>query len=126
MANLKIQAKSAPAALGAYSQAVRAGSSVYISGQLGLEPGSNFLSPNFVDQATQALKNIEAILKEADSRLDNVVKFTIFMTDLSNFEDLNELMRKLFINDYFPARSVVEASRLPKNALIEIDAIASH
>ena len=126
MANLKIQTKFAPAALGAYSQAVRAGSSVYISGQLGLEPGSNFLSPNFVDQATQALKNIEAILKEADSRLDNVVKFTIFMTDLSNFEDLNELMRKLFINDYFPARSVVEASRLPKNALIEIDAIASH
>ena len=126
MANLKIQTKSAPAALGAYSQAVRAGSSVYISGQLGLEPGSNFLSPNFVDQATQALKNIEAILKEADSRLDNVVKFTIFMTDLSNFEDLNELMRKLFINDYFPARSVVEVSRLPKNALIEIDAIASH
>ncbi len=126
MANLKIQTKFAPAALGAYSQAVRAGSSVYISGQLGLEPGSNFLSPNFVDQATQAFKNIEAILKEADIRLDNVVKFTIFMTDLSNFEDLNELMRKLFINDYFPARSVVEASRLPKNALIEIDAIASH
>jgi reactive intermediate/imine deaminase len=105
---------------------VRAGSSVYISGQLGLEPGSNFLSPNFVGQATQAFKNIEAILKEADIRLDNVVKFTIFMTDLSNFEDLNELMGKLFINDYFPARSVVEASRLPKNALIEIDAIASH
>ncbi len=126
MANLKIHTKSAPAALGAYSQAVRTGSNVYISGQLGLEPGSDVLATNFVDQARQAFKNIEVILEETDGRLNNVVKFTVFMTDLSDFKDLNELMGELFINDYFPARSVVEVSRLPKDALIEIDAIASH
>jgi reactive intermediate/imine deaminase len=89
MANRTIQTKCAPPALGAYSQGVQVGSTLYISGQLGLDPKSGLLLPTFLEQAGQSFRNIQSILEEAEFTLNDVVKFTVFMTDLSDFDALN-------------------------------------
>ena len=126
MANQTIQTKLAPAALGAYSQGIKAGATVYVSGQLGLSESSSALPSTFSEQARQAFLNIESILKEVGLTRHDVVKLTVFLSDLNNFSELNNLMESLFMSGSFPARSVIQASRLPKDALIEIDAIAVH
>lgn len=125
MANRTIQTKGAPPALGAYSQGVQVGSTLYISGQLGLDPKSGLLLPTFLEQTGQTFRNIQSILEEAEFTLNDVVKFTVFMTDLSDFDALNRLMSDLFVSSCYPARSAVQVSRLPKGGLIEVDAIAS-
>ena len=125
MANRTIQTKCAPPALGAYSQGVQVGSTLYISGQLGLDPKSGLLLPTFLEQAGQSFQNIRSILEEAEFTLNDVVKFTVFMTDLSDFDALNGFMSELFLSNCYPARSAVQVSRLPKGGLIEVDAIAS-
>ena len=125
MANRTIQTKCTPPALGAYSQGVQVGSTLYISGQLGLDPKSGLLLPTFLEQAGQTFRNIQSILEEAEFTLNDVVKFTVFMTDLSDFDALNRLMSDLFVSSCYPARSAVQVSRLPKGGLIEVDAIAS-
>jgi len=125
MANRTIQTSGAPAALGAYSQGVQAGSTLYISGQLGLDPKSGLLLATFSAQADQVFTNIQSILEEAEFKLNDVVKFTIFMTDLSYFDALNKIMDSLFTSDCYPARSAVQVSCLPKGGLIEVDAIAT-
>jgi 2-iminobutanoate/2-iminopropanoate deaminase len=102
------------------------GATVYVSGQLGLSEPSGELPLTFSEQARQAFLNIESILKEAGLTRHDVVKFTVFLSDLNNFSELNILMESLFMSGSFPARSVIQATRLPKDALIEIDAIAVH
>ena len=126
MANQTIQSKLAPTALGAYSQGIQAGETVYVSGQLGLSANSSVLPSTFSEQAHQAFLNIESILKEVGLTRTNIVKFTVFVSDLNDFSELNTIMASLFMSGALPARSVIQASRLPKDALIEIDAIAVH
>jgi 2-iminobutanoate/2-iminopropanoate deaminase len=115
----------APAALGPYSQAVQWGDVVFISGQIPLIPASGELNnKTFNDQTFQVIDNLEAICKEAGGSLDNILKLTIFLTDLSKFDEVNEIMSKRF-SEPFPARATVEISKLPKGVDIEIDAILS-
>ena len=114
-----------PAALGPYSQAVQWGDIVFISGQIPLIPASGELNnKTFNDQTFQVIDNLEAICKEAGGSLDNILKLTIFLTDLSKFDEVNEIMSKRF-SEPFPARATVEISKLPKGVDIEMDAILS-
>jgi len=115
----------APAALGPYSQAVQWGDIVFISGQIPLISASGELNnKTFNDQTFQVIDNLEAICKEAGGSLDNILKLTIFLTDLSKFDEVNEIMSKRF-SEPFPARATVEISKLPKGVDIEMDAILS-
>ncbi len=113
----------APAAIGPYSQAVSAGKLLFISGMLGIDPATGELQPDLVSQAEQALKNLSATLKAAGMTEANVVKTTIFLTDMGAFGAVNELYAAQFTAPY-PARSCVQVSALPKGGLFEIEAIA--
>ena len=110
----------APAAVGPYSQAVMAGSVLYSSGQLGLIPETGLLPEGIAAQTVQSLKNVEAVLEEAGLRKEDVVKTTVFLTDLGNFGIVNELYADFF-GETKPARSCVEVSALPKGGLVEIE-----
>ncbi|CCG19083.1 putative translation-inhibition endoribonuclease [Taylorella asinigenitalis 14/45] len=126
MEKLTIKSSNAPEALGPYSQGVlvNSGKTLYLSGQIGLDPKSNELvSVDTSEQAHQVFQNIKAVLQEAGCGFENVVKLTIFLTDLSKFSEVNEIM-KTYFKEPFPARSTVEIKSLPKNAQIEIEAIA--
>ena len=115
----------APAAIGPYSQAIQWGDVVFISGQIPLIASSGKLNnETFHDQASQVIDNLEAICIEAGGRLDNILKLTIFLTDLKKFDEVNEIMSKRF-SEPFPARATIEVSKLPKGVDIEIDAILS-
>ena len=118
-----ISTQNAPAALGPYSQAVDTGSTVYCSGQLGLDPATGNLADGVQAQTHQALKNLQAVLNEAGLSLDNVVKTTVFVQDLADFGTVNEIYGTYF-HGGFPARSCVQIAALPKNALVEIVCIA--
>ena len=118
-----IQTQEAPAAIGTYSQAVHAGGMVFISGQIPLVPETMSLCSNdFSEQMQQVLKNIEAICRAAHTTLQHIVKLTVYLTDLTAFPLVNEIMAAYFTPPY-PARAVIEVSALPKNAQIEIDCI---
>ena len=115
----------APAAIGPYSQAVQWGDVVFISGQIPLIPETGELNNStFEDEANQVIDNLEAICKEAGGNLDNILKLTIYLTDLSKFDVVNEIMAARF-SEPFPARATVEISKLPKEVNIEMDAILS-
>ena len=115
----------APAAIGPYSQAIQWGDVVFISGQIPLIPASGELNNNsFTDQASQVIDNLEAICMEAGGNLDNILKLTIYLTDLAKFDSVNEIMTKRF-SEPFPARATVEVSKLPKGVDIEMDPILS-
>ena len=118
-----VSTPNAPAALGPYSQAVDTGSTVYCSGQLGLDPATGNLADGVQAQIHQALKNLQAVLNEAGLSLDNVVKTTVFVQDLADFGTVNEIYGTYF-HGGFPARSCVQIAALPKNALVEIECIA--
>ena len=118
-----VSTPTAPAALGPYSQAVDTGSTVYCSGQLGLDPATGNLADGVQAQTHQALKNLQAVLNEAGLSLDNVVKTTVFVQDLADFGTVNEIYGTYF-HGGFPARSCVQIAALPKNALVEIECIA--
>lgn len=118
-----VSTPNAPAALGPYSQAVDTGSTVYCSGQLGLDPATGNLADGVQAQTHQALKNLQAVLNEAGLSLDNVVKTTVFVQDLADFGTVNEIYGTYF-HGGFPARSCVQIVALPKNALVEIECIA--
>ena len=118
-----VSTPNAPAALGPYSQAVDTGSTVYCSGQLGLDPATGNLAEGVQAQTHQALKNLQAVLNEAGLSLDNVVKTTVFVQDLADFGNVNEIYGTYF-HGGFPARSCVQIAALPKNALVEIECIA--
>ena len=114
----------APAALGPYSQAVRAGGLIFVSGQLPIDPGSGRLERGAVSRQTEmVLTAVRNILEEAGSGLEKVVKVTVFMTDLGGFAEVNEVFARFFPTDP-PARSAVGVAALPKDAGIEVDVIA--
>ena len=120
-----ISTNKAPAAIGPYSQAIQWGDVVFISGQVAFIPGSGELNNNtFEDEVSQVIDNLDTICKEAGGGLDNILKLSIFLTDLSNFDAVNNLMKERF-SEPFPARSTIEVSRLPKDVNIEMDAILS-
>jgi 2-iminobutanoate/2-iminopropanoate deaminase len=114
----------APAAIGPYSQAVLAGNFLYVSGQLPVDPASGKIPDSIKAQAQASLNNIDAILAEAGFSRKDVVKTTIFLKDLGDFAAVNEVYGGFFEGAAFPARSTVEISRLPKDASIEIEAVA--
>ena len=118
-----VSTPNAPAALGPYSQAVDTGSTVYCSGQLGLDPATGNLAEGVQAQTHQALKNLQAVLNEAGLSLDNVVKTTVFVQDLADFGTVNEIYGTYF-HGGFPARSCVQIAALPQTALVEIECIA--
>lgn len=119
-----IEAADAPKAIGPYSQAIIANGFVYTAGQVGTDPKTgNLVEGGIVEQTEQALKNIEAVLKAAGSRLDDVVKTTVFLVDMNDFAKMNEVYGKRFGKPY-PARSTVQVARLPRDARIEIEAVA--
>ncbi|MEC7885605.1 MAG: Rid family detoxifying hydrolase [Pseudomonadota bacterium] len=119
-----IQTDKAPSAIGAYSQAVALGDLVFLSGQIPLIPDKmEIISSEIDEQIIQVFNNLEAVLKESGSSLTNVLKLNVYLVNLSYFPNVNQHMEKIFPKP-FPARAVVEVSKLPKDALIEIDAIA--
>ena len=107
-----------------YSQAIRSGDLVFVSGQLGLKPGETAISGTIQDQTEQIFQNLKAILEEAGSGLDRIVKTTVFLTDLNSFQGMNEVYAR-HVGEERPARSTVEISALPSGALVEIEAIAT-
>jgi 2-iminobutanoate/2-iminopropanoate deaminase len=107
-----------------YSQAIRAGDLVFVSGQLGLKPGETAISGSIQQQTEQIFQNLKAILEEAGSGLDRIVKTTVFLTDLKSFHGMNEVYAR-HVGEDRPARSTVEISALPSGALVEIEAIAT-
>ena len=124
MAALKVEvrSKSAPSPVGPYSQAVDAGA-VYCAGQIGASPSSGKLEEGIVAQTSRALSNLEAVLAGAGLGLNSIVKTTVFMTDLAEFQSMNEEYSKHFSPPY-PARSTVQVAALPKSARVEIEAVA--
>jgi 2-iminobutanoate/2-iminopropanoate deaminase len=116
--------EAAPAAIGPYSQAIAANGFVFVSGQIPVDPITGLLAPPEVtEQAKRVLENLKAVLEAAGSSLEKVVKTTIYITDMNNFALVNEVYSQFFVNDP-PARATVQISRLPKDVLVEIDAIA--
>ena len=118
-----IQTDSAPAAIGPYSQAVRAGDLVFVSGQIPLDPGGDALvGETPAEQARQCMENVSAVAEAAGTSLENAVRLTIFTTDLGAFAEINEVYAGFF-GDEPPARAAVGVAALPKGALVEIDAV---
>jgi reactive intermediate/imine deaminase len=112
----------APAAIGPYSQAVRVGDTVYMSGQIGLDPLSMALAEGFEAQAVQVFENLKAVAAAAGGSLADVVKINFFLTDLGNFAKLNEIMTR-YCSEPFPARAAVGVASLPRGAVVEADAV---
>jgi reactive intermediate/imine deaminase len=117
-----IHSDHAPKAIGAYSQAVKVGNTVYLSGQLGMDPTSMNLADGFEAQAHQMFKNLRAVAQAAGGDLKDIVKLGVFVVDLSNFAKLNEIMGQYFDAPY-PARAAIQAAALPKGGLVEADAV---
>jgi 2-iminobutanoate/2-iminopropanoate deaminase len=120
-----ISTKDAPNAVGPYAQGVRWGNLVFASGQVALDPATGSLVPGGVEEQTRrVLLNLSAVLSAGGSGLDRVVRATVYLTDLGKFDEMNRVYASFFPGDK-PARVTVEVSRLPKDALVEIDAIAT-
>lgn len=114
----------APKAIGPYSQAVKANGLVYTSGQIALDPATgNLVEGTFEEQVHRVFRNLEAVLKEAGSSFDRVLKATVYVTDLGNFQTLNTIYAEYF-GDHKPARTTIQASGLPKGGAVEIDLVA--
>ncbi len=125
MSRTAIQTNNAPAAIGTYSQAIRHNDTVYISGQIPLDPASGELVSDDVEaQITQVFSNLKAVAEASGSDLAKALKVTVFLTDLSHFAKVNETMAQYFTEPY-PARAGIEVAGLPKGAQVEADAILS-
>ena len=121
-----IDSPDAPSAIGPYSQAVRVNDTIYLSGQIPLDPKTNEIVPgDFAAQARQVFANLSAVLATAGTDFDHVVKLTIYLTDLANFGVVNDIMAKFFTVPY-PARAAIGVAQLPKGAQIEIEGLAVH
>lgn len=118
-----IDTKKAPAAIGPYSQAIKAGSFLYTSGQIPLTPEGEMLTGDVVKETHQVFANLKAILEEAGLSFQHVVKTTVFVADIQNFNVINEIYGRYF-GEHRPARSLVEVSQLPKGASLEIELVA--
>ena len=112
-----------PAAIGPYSQGIAAGQTVYVSGQLPIDPATGLIPEGIAAQTAQSLKNIQAILAQQEMTLANVVKTTVFLADINDFAEMNKVYGEYFAQPY-PARSAVQVGKLPKDAPLEIECIA--
>lgn len=112
----------APAAIGPYSQAVEIGNLLFVSGQIGINPATGEVATGIEAQTTQVMENLQAILQEAGSSFSKVGKFTIYLSSMDDFATVNEIYGS-YLEKPYPARATVEVSRLPKDVLVEIDAI---
>lgn len=123
MSKAIIQTDRAPAAIGTYSQAVKTGNTVYLSGQIPLVPETmTMVSEDFAEQAHQVFKNVSEVCEAAGGTVQDLAKVNIYLTDLSNFATVNEIMQQYFAQPY-PARAAIGVSQLPKDAQIEIDGV---
>lgn len=120
-----IRTEEAPAAVGPYAQAVASGGQVYTSGQLPIDPHRDTMPDGMTEQTRQCLNNVKAILEASGSSMDRIIKTTVFLQDMARFSEMNEVYASFFADGHVPARSAVEVSRLPKDALIMIDVIAA-
>lgn len=119
-----IATKDAPHAIGPYSQAVRSGNTLYLSGQIALDPASgNLIEGDFATQARRVFDNLSAVLRASGAGFHNVARATVYLTDLGNFQALNSIYGQYF-GDHKPARSTVGVAQLPRGAAVEIDLIA--
>jgi 2-iminobutanoate/2-iminopropanoate deaminase len=126
MSKFVIATGKAPAAIGPYSQAVRAGNLLFTAGQVGVDPATQqAVAGGITEQTTRALENLKAILEEAGTSLANAVKATVFLTDLNDFAAMNAVYSSYFLaaGGSLPARTTVEVSRLPKDMLVEIELV---
>ncbi len=118
-----IHTDKAPEAIGTYSQAVKTGNTVYLSGQIALDPAKmELVSEDFAEQAHQVFKNLSAVCEASGGSLNDIVKLNLFLTDLSNFPIVNEIMAQYFAEPY-PARAAVGVKQLPKGAIVEADGV---
>jgi reactive intermediate/imine deaminase len=117
-----IETKKAPQAIGTYSQAIRTGDTVYLSGQIGLDPETMQMAEGIEAQAHRVFQNLRAVAEAAGGRLDDMVKLTVYLTDLVHFARINEIMAGYFSRPY-PARAAVGVAGLPRNAMVEIEAV---
>ena len=122
MSRIIVNTESAPAAIGTYSQAVRVGNAVYLSGQIGLDPKSGQLVEGIDAQIHRVFGNLKAVAEAAGGSLADAVKLTVYLTDLAHFAGVNEIMATYFAKPY-PARAAVGVSALPRGALVEADAV---
>lgn len=119
-----VSTENAPGAIGPYSQAIKAGGMVFCSGQIPIDPNTGeFVSEIVGEQTEQVLKNLSEVLRAAGTSLDNVVKTTVFLADMNDFVEMNEVYGRYFA-DNKPARATVQAARLPRDARVEIECIA--
>ena len=123
---IAIKTNAAPNPVGPYNQAIKAGDFIYCSGQIAINPSSNNIDclGDIKGETTQVLNNLKAVLIASGAGLEDVIKTTIFLTDLNNFHIVNEIYSEFFKNEPSPARACVEVSSLPKGVLIEIDCVA--
>lgn len=118
-----IHTDNAPAALGPYSQAIQAGDFIYVSGQIGIDPATADVVEGGIERQTkQVLKNLQAIFTEAGTDFSQVVKFTIYLSSMDDFATVNDIYGA-YLSEPYPSRATVEVSRLPKNVLVEMDAV---
>ncbi|MFE4429270.1 RidA family protein [Peribacillus butanolivorans] len=118
-----IMTKEAPKAIGPYSQAIKVGNVVYTSGQLPIYPETGEMPGNIEEQTRVSLENLKKVVEAAGASLQQVIKTTVFLSDMSHFAAMNQIYGEFFTDNY-PARSAIEVARLPKDAMIEIEAIA--
>ena len=117
-----IQTRDAPAAIGTYSQAVRAGDALYLSGQIGLDPATMQMAEGVEAQTHRVFRNLAAVADAAGLKLDHAVRMTVYLTDLAHFARVNEIMAQ-YVREPYPARAAIGVAGLPRGALVEIDAI---
>ena len=120
-----IKTSNAPSAIGTYSLGIKANGFLFTSGQIGIDPDSGKLVDGGIrSQTDRTLSNINAILNESGIQKENIIKLSVFLINLGDFEHINDSFSKFFNNSNFPARTTIEVSRLPLNALVEIDCVA--
>jgi 2-iminobutanoate/2-iminopropanoate deaminase len=119
-----ISTTAAPAAIGPYSQGVLTGGLIFTSGQLPIDPATDSMAEGIAAQTLQSLRNVSAVLEAGGSSAENILKTTVFLKNMGDFAVMNAVYAEFFGNGVFPARSAIEAARLPKDALLEIEAVA--
>ena len=120
-----VSTKQAPAAIGPYAQAVRVGDFLFVSGQLGADPETGALEPDVTRQTRRALENLAAVLQAGGCTMADMVKTTVFLKDMNDFAAMNEVYASFFGDGGYPARSAVQVARLPRDGMVEIEAIAA-
>ena len=119
----RIFTKEAPKAIGPYSQAIKTGGFVFCSGQIAIDPKTNEFKPGtIIEETARVIENLKAVLEQAHSGLEKTIKVTVYLSDIENFNEMNNVYENYFVNK--PARSTLEVSKLPKGAKVEIDVIA--